>query len=249
MDFEEIIVSRKNKTVYRNGNTVVKVFEKGHNKGNIFAEAVNTARMEECGVPAAKVISVGELGDRHAITLERIEGQTLEELMQAHPEKMDEYLNTFVDLQLSIHQKNCLLLTDLKAKYRRMIEGMTDIGDNTKYEILTRLDGMKSHNKICHGDFNPSNVLVAEDGEVSIIDWSHATQGNAAGDAANTYLLFALTDKNLADMYMDIYCEKSDTAKQYVQRWLSIVAAQRLSKHIEAEKELLMQYIDVVDYL
>lgn len=59
MDFEEIIVSRKNKTVYRNGNTVVKVFEKGHNKGNIFAEAVNTARMEECGVPAAKVISVG----------------------------------------------------------------------------------------------------------------------------------------------------------------------------------------------
>ncbi len=48
---------------------------------------------------------------------------------------------------------------------------------------------------------------------------------------------------------MDIYCEKSDTAKQYVQRWLSIVAAQRLSKHIEAEKELLMKYIDVVDYV
>ena len=108
---------------------------------------------------------------------------------------------------------------------------------------------MKKHTKICHGDFNPSNVLIGDDGEISIIDWSHATQGNAAADAANTYLLFALEDKELADMYMDIYCKKSDTAKQYVQKWLSIVAAQRLSKHVETEKELLMQYIDVVDYL
>ncbi len=59
--------------------------------------------------------------------------------------------------------------------------------------------------------------------------------------------LFALTDKALADMYMDIYFARNcDTAKQYVQKWLSIVAAQRLSKHIDAEKELLMQYVDVV---
>ena len=57
------------------------------------------------------------------------------------------------------------------------------------------------------------------------------------------------SDKDNIRKYMDIYCEKSDTAKQYVQKWLSIVAAQRLSKHIDAEKELLMQYIDVVDYL
>ena len=48
---------------------------------------------------------------------------------------------------------------------------------------------------------------------------------------------------------MDIYCQKSDTARQYVQRWLSIVAAQRLSKNVESEKEFLMKYIDVVDYV
>lgn len=248
MDFEEIIVSRKNKTVYRNGNTVVKVFEKGHNKGNIFAEAVNTARMEECGVPAARVISVGELGDRHAITLERIEGQTLEELMQAHPEKMDEYLNTFVDLQLSIHQKNCLLLTDLKAKYRRMIEGMTDIGDNTKYEILTRLDGMKSHNKICHGDFNPSNVIITKDNKAYVVDWSHTTKGNASADAAMTYLIFALKDQALADKYLDLFSEKSGIEKKNVQIWLSIVAAAQLSKGVEEEAEFLKKWMDVFDF-
>ena len=107
---------------------------------------------------------------------------------------------------------------------------------------------MKKHTKLCHGDFIPSNVIISDNGEVSVVDWAHATQGNAAGDAANTYLIFALKDKELADMYLDIYCEKSDTARQYVQRWLSIVAAQRLSKNIESEKEFLLNYIDVVDY-
>ena len=155
----------------------------------------------------------------------------------------------FVDVQLDIHSKSSPLLNRMNLKFSRQINDLKEISATIRYELLTKLDGMKKHTKICHGDFNPSNVLIGEDGEVSIIDWSHATQGNAAGDAANTYLLFALTDKELADMYMDIYCDKSDTAKQYVQRWLSIVAAQRLSKHIEAEKELLMKYIDVVDYV
>jgi len=131
----------------------------------------------------------------------------------------------------------------------KSINELKELNATIRYELLTRLDGMKKHTKICHGDFNPSNVLIGEDGEISIIDWSHATQGNAAGDAANTYLLFALEDKELADMYMDIYCKKSDTARQYVQRWLSIVAAQRLSKNVESEKEFLMKYIDVVDYV
>ena len=38
---------------------------------------------------------------------------------------------------------------------------------------------MPKHNKVCHGDFNPSNVIIAEDGPPYILDWSHATQGNA----------------------------------------------------------------------
>lgn len=64
-----------------------------------------------------------------------------------------------------------------------------------RYELLTRLDSMPNHTKLCHGDFNPSNVIVAEDGTMKIVDWAHATQGNASGDAAITYLEFALKDQ------------------------------------------------------
>ena len=46
------------------------------------------------------------------------------------------------------------------------------------------------------------------------------TQGNASADAAMTYLLFALESQEKADLYLKIFCKKSDTAMQYVQQWL-----------------------------
>ena len=53
---------------------------------------------------------------------------------------------------------------------------------------------------------------------MTVVDWAHATQGNASADAAMTYLLFALKDQEVADLYLNTFCKKSDTAKQYVQR-------------------------------
>ena len=79
-------------------------------------------------------------------------------------------------------------------------------------------------------------------------DWAHAAQGNASADAAMTFLLFTLDDPKKAELYMQIFCKKSDTARQYVNRWLPIVAAAQLTKKKEKEKELLLRWIDVAEY-
>ena len=108
---------------------------------------------------------------------------------------------------------------------------------------------MKRHFKLCHGDYNPSNVIITKDGTPYVIDWAHATQGNAAADVARTYLLFYLQGKNeLGDKYLKLFCKKSDTAIQYVQKWIPIVAASRLVKAPDEEKEFLKRWIDVVEY-
>ena len=108
---------------------------------------------------------------------------------------------------------------------------------------------MPKHNKVCHGDFNPTNVVIREDGTPFIIDWAHATQGNAAADAARTYLTFCLAnDKEAANYYMKVFCQKSDTAMQYVQKWIPIVAASQLVKGNEEERAMLLHWADVVDY-
>ena len=108
---------------------------------------------------------------------------------------------------------------------------------------------MKDHNKVCHGDFTPSNIIIAEDGTPYILDWSHATQGNGAADAARTYLTFVLKDKKeLGEKYLKLFCEKTDTARQYVDRWMPIVAASQSVNGKPEERELLLSWASVCEY-
>ena len=165
-----------------------------------------------------------------------------------NPDKIDEYMNLFVDVQLKILSKKCPLLKRIKDKMQDKIS-QADLDATTRYELHTRLASMKTHNKVCHGDFNPSNVIITPDGTPYILDWSHATQGNGAADAARTYLLFMLNgQKDLAEKYLKLYCFKSDTARQYVNNWMPIVAASQSVKGNPEERELLLSWANVFDY-
>ena len=124
-----------------------------------------------------------------------------------------------------------------------------EIDENTKYELLQRLQGMKNHNKLCHGDFHPSNVIVTEDQSIYVIDWAHVTQGNASADAARTYLLFSIDKKeSLAEKYINLFAEKSGIEKSHIQRWIPIVAATQMTKNNPEEQEFLSKWINVMDY-
>jgi thiamine kinase-like enzyme len=249
MKNEQLIVSRPDKQIYRDGDSLVKVFGDNYSKSDILNEALNHARVEEStDLNVSKIEAVQLIEGKWAIKLSFIEGQTLEELMAQHPEKEAEYLNLFVDLQREILSKRVPLLTKLKDKMQGRISA-TSLDATTRYDLHTRLDSMREHKNLCHGDFNPSNIIIAKDGTPYVIDWSHATQGNASADVARTYLLFYLQKKGkLAEKYLDLYCKKSDTAKQYVQKWIPLVAAARLTKSKAEEKEFLLKWIDVVDY-
>lgn len=242
---KDVIVTRPYKKVYKCEEGIVKVFEKDHAKSDVLNEALNQARVEETGLDVAKVKEVTQVDGKWAVVIEYVEGKTLEELMEKDPSK---YMEQFVELQLEIHGKKAPLLNKQKDKLVRQINSLKELDATTRYELQTRLDGMPKHTKVCHGDYNPSNVIVGNDGKMTVLDWAHATQGNASADAAMTYLLFALKDQKTADLYMDTFCRKSDTAKQYVQQWLPIVAAAQLTKDNELEKEFLMKWIDVVEY-
>ena len=248
MKFDKVIAVRTSKTVYKDGDCAIKVFDADYKKSDILNEALNQARVEETGLPIPKLLEVGVVDGKWAIVSEFIKGKTLARLMDENPDKIDEYMNLFVDIQLDIHSRKAPLLNKLKDKMNRKISE-TDLDATTRYELHTRLEGMPKHNKVCHGDFRPSNVIVGEDGVNYIIDWAHATQGNASADAARTYLVFYLKgEEELAEKYLDLFCQKSDTAKQYVQKWLPIVAASQSVKRNPEEKELLTRWLDVVDY-
>ena len=248
MNLDRIIAVRTDKTVYRDGDRCLKVFNEDFSKADVLNEALNQARIEETGLNIPKILEVTVIDGKWTIVSEFIKGKTLARLMEENPDKKDEYLSLFVDLQLQMHSKTCKGLTKLKDKMNRKISE-TDLSATVRYDLHTRLEAMPKHNKVCHGDFNPTNIIITDDGTPYILDWSHATPGNASADVARTYLLFWLNgDIDGAKKYLDMFCERSNTAKQYVQKWMPIVAASQTVKGNEAEREFLHSWIDVVDY-
>ncbi len=248
MNNAELIYNDNCKKIYRDGDKCVKVFDENYSKEDVLNEALNQARVEGLGLNTAKLYEVKMIDGKWAIVFDFIEGKTLQQLMNENPDKMDEYMELFVDLQLQIHSKESPLLKRLKDKMNYKIN-LTTLDATTRYELHTRLESMPKHKKVCHGDYCPSNIIITDDGTPYIIDWAHVTQGNASADVARTYLLFNLEGKKeIADKYLNLFCKKSDTAKQYVQKWLPIVAASQSVKGREHEREFLLKWVDVVDY-
>lgn len=246
---KQLISSSETKCVYRDGDLAIKEFCEGFPKAEVLNEALCTARVEDLpGLYVPKILGVSVVDGKWSIIKEFIEGKTLQQLMDENPDKVQEYMEQMVDLQIEIHGKACPLLNKLKEKTIRALQEEEQLDANTRYDLLTRLDGMPKHTKLCHGDFDPSNIIVNPDGHMYVIDWVHASQGNASADVARTYLLLSLKDAKKADMYMDMFCEKTGTDKRYVQGWLPIVAAAQLAKKRPEEKELLEKWLNVFPY-
>ena len=248
MKLDRVIAVRNNKTVYRDGNRCIKVFNKEYSKADVLNEALNQARIEETGLNIPKILEVTMIDGKWAIVYDYIKGKTLAQLIAEDEEKKNEYIELLVDLQMQVHAKKCPLLNKLKDKMNRKI-AESDFDATTRYDLHTRLESMPKHTKVCHGDFTPSNIIVAEDGTPYILDWSHATQGNASADVARTYLRFWLDgDIDGAKHYLDTFCRKSGTDIRYVQKWMPIVAASQSVKGNEKERQFLATWVNVVDY-
>ena len=252
MDFNlnNKIAERATKEVYRDNDKTIKLFVENYSKASILNEALNQARVEEnTDLNIPKLIAMTSVNGRWALVSEYIEGTPLDKLMEEHPEKQDEYLNLFVDIQLEVLSKKVPLLSRIKDKFKRKLTEAESINENVKFDLLHRLEGMKNHAKLCHGDFNPSNIIIGDNGKYHIIDWAHATQGNASADVARTYLILSMQGKTeLAEKYLKLFSQKSEIEISNIQRWIPIVAATQMLKGNSEEQAFLKKWIDVVDY-
>ena len=248
MNLDRVIAVRNNKTVYRDGNQCIKLFNADFSKADVLNEALNQARLEETGLCIPRVIEVTTHEGKWAIVSEFVEGKTLARLMQEHPERRLEYIDLLVKLQREVHAKTCPLLNRLRDKMSRMI-AVTDLDATLRYDLHTRLEAMPRRNQICHGDFVPHNIVITKDGTPYILDWSHATQGNAEADVAGTYLWFCVQNRlEEAELYLDAFCAESGTEKAYIQKWLPMVAASHLSRCKPEEREALWKQANSLDF-
>ncbi|MDD6800745.1 MAG: phosphotransferase [Firmicutes bacterium] len=244
MNLDKIIAVRNNKTVFRDGERCLKIFCEDYSKSDVLNEALNQALVEKTGLNIPKITEVTTINGKWAIVSEYIKGKTLERLICENPKKKDEYIENLVDIQMEINSKDCPELIRLTDKMIRSI-GRTDLPTTVRYDLFTRLESMPGHNKVCHGDLNPSNVIISDDGTPFVIDWPHASQGDAAADAAFTYLCFGLDgDISGADKYLGLFCKKTGIELQNVQKWLPIAAASRIVRGNAKKREFLCHWIN-----
>ena len=245
---ESIIATRPNKVIYRDGDVVIKLFSEGYSHADVLNEAHNHAIVEETGFPVPRLEAVIQIDGKWAIVTQFIKGKTLAQSMEEDPDRTDAYLESMVDIHLEMHGYSSMKLRHLTEKMYERI-GLSGLSRATQFELHSRLGSLPKNFKLCHGDMNPSNIIITDSGKAFVTDWSHATNGNASADVARTYLLFRLVGQDtLAEKYFDLFCEKSGCDRDYVQKWLPLVAASHLVKGQPVEREFLVRWTNVVEY-
>jgi len=143
----ELIHASAGKKLYRDGDRLIKSFDESYSKAGILNEALNQARVEQSSLNIPKVLGVSVIDGKWSLTWEFIEGETLESLMEKHPEKTDEYLNMFVDLQIRMSKESVPLLGHLRDKMHAKISA-SSFPATVRYDLHVRLDGLPRHKKL-----------------------------------------------------------------------------------------------------
>ncbi len=247
MKLDKVIAVRNSKTVYRDGDACIKVFGEDYSKADVLNEALNQARVEETGLNIPRIREVLRVDGKWAIISDYIEGKTISRLMKEDPDRRDGYLERFVDLQIDMQSRTAPLLNRLRDSLARKIV-KAELDATTRYALHAQLMSMPVHNQLCHGDFHPSNIIIAADDTPYVMDWAHATQGDGSADVALTYLLLYHGDSpETADRYLTLFCDKSRSEPRYAKNWIPLVAAARSVRARGEERAALLRWVSAAE--
>lgn len=251
MELKNLISDGEKVQVYKSDGKCIKVFkDETEPKSVVMYEALAHARVEETGfarIPALK--SVEQINGKWCIVYEHVEGRNLDELIRENPKMKLDFLERMADIHLEVNSLPCVKMSSQLDYLKRSIQSLDVIDDVKKHELLTLLSKLPTKKRLCHGDFTPENIIVGENGGMYIVDWLRAKQGTPEADVAKTYLWFCMNHRTeSAEQYLRIYSKKAGIEANAVYDWLPIVAASQLKFRQSKERELLLTWIDLVDY-
>lgn len=238
------------------GEAVVKLYR--HDFGGHQAEATALSALDGLGI-APSLINIMDCDGRTGLVLERLPGQDMLTLLQRQPWRVFGLAHALAKAHLAVHNVPAPReLADLRDVLAARIED-ADLPEPLRAFALRTLDGLPAGDRLCHGDYHPGNVLVA-DGRIGVIDWPGATRGVAEADHAHTILLLRWADplpntpllsraltaagrSLLARSYTRAYTADSPHPMRRVSSWLIVRAAARLAEGIDAERKTLIGFL------
>jgi len=240
----ELIVEKKDKKIYRDGDKRIKVFADDYKSCYVLNEALNFALLSEFSFNVPALLNVTKNGSHWELTTEYIDGISLEEELKAYPEKAEDIIREFTELHIEITSSKGPFLVRQRDLMHASIE-KTGLNATTRYHLHTKLNNMPNNLYLCHGDFCLSNVIRSSNGKLYVLDWGRACAGNRTADVAQTYIdMVLLGHEKWAELYRKYYNEKTSKGDEYLEKWLPFVAAASYDSHDPASKPYLMSLIE-----
>jgi len=236
MILENPIAKGNTAAIYLVDNKIVKVFNDNLPKSTALYEADKQKLAYSYGLSVPKIIDIINVNNRQAIVMEHIQGETLGNMLLNDIENSKKYMQISIDIQRKIH---AIEVKEHELMYDRLIMKIKEaklLNTKQKDYLLKKINNMTYDTKLCHGDFHFFNIIMQNENPV-IIDWVDSSIGNITADVYRSYLLYSQFSLELADLYLNLYCQNSGICKDEIFVWAPILAGARLSENVSTENE------------
>ena len=197
-------------TVYRiNKDTIIKVFNRTSDAGQIERELKLAKTAFVLGVPTAISFDIVKVGEKLGVRFEMLDCMSLKNCFLTYPDKYDELLKKYVDLLKKINTTECFDLTipDMHEAYQKKVEAIKQYFTQDQYSKLVKLfEGLEHKNTLVHGDCHFKNIMVQGD-DFLIIDMDTLARGNKIFELAQLrapYVAFEEDDPGNSEKFLGV---------------------------------------------
>ncbi len=189
----EVLGEGSNGVVYRyDPDTVVKVYRNPDALPEIRRERELARKALILGIPTAIPYDVVRVGEGYGSVFELLNARSFSKLIAAEPEKLDLYVEQFVDLLRKIHSTEVSPedMTDMKAVALDWADFLQDyLPEEQGAKLKALIRAVPERHTMIHGDYHTNNVEV-QDGEVLLIDMDTLSFGHPVFELASMFLGF-----------------------------------------------------------
>lgn len=239
---------------------VLKLFKKPNANKMAIREIEILKIIYKTGINIPKVYENVNISDRPGFIMEQVQGDSILSINEKKPYLMIRMSKIFAKSHAEIHKfeaPNQIPL--LKEDLRKCIKSVKCLEDEIVEYTLNLLSELPDGKNICHGDYNPTNVIYDFVNPV-FIDWSGVSKGDMTGDVAHTLFIlkngqfppntsmilkfvFKIGRKTFADIYFHTYQKYNQLDLSLLSKWEMIRAVGRLAYGGNDEKPALLNFI------
>jgi uncharacterized protein (TIGR02172 family) len=265
-------------TVYRlDKDTIVKVFNRTSDPGQIERELHLAKEAFVLGVPTAISFDVVQAGDKLGVCFEMLDCMSLKTALLSDKNNYQNYLRKYADLLKKINTTECFNpeIPDIKKNYLQKVEKIKPFLDEKYYLKAKKLvEGIEDRKTFVHGDCHFKNIMVQKD-ELLLIDMDTLSVGHPIfelaaiyapycafneDDPGNSERFFGIKDSEAVELYnslLNLYFGKDDPVVKekikllgYIHMvWWNRVNEPENNKRLEGCRARLYKLLDKYDDL